>query len=176
MNRRWFVVAVILSTLYAFALPITESKADDPLNAFPTAEDSADDRVKRLREAELQAIQVPVKRDQVVLSIATASPLEEPDEPPTELEPWLLVFADGRINCGSQTPLQTERRNDTLTRPELLWLLHLAVNECQILSRTTDEIDENYRTQQGKRPLESPDEAHLLCQLAPLCPLATAAE
>ena len=159
MNRRWFIVAVILSTLYAFALPTTESKADDPLNAFPTEEDSADDKVKRLCEAELQAIQVPVKRDQVVLSIATASPSEEPGKPPAEPEPWLLVFADGRINCGSLAPLQVSRRDDTLTESELLWLLHLAVNECRILSRSTEEIDEDYQAQQGKRPSkEEPQE------------------
>ena len=149
MNHHKFVIVALLCILSTLTCPTAELHADDPLKAFPTPEKPVEQRVKELTEAELQAIRTPQNADQLVLSIATV-PSGAKQEVPAEAKPWLRTFADGRIECGSLMESQSGRRHDTLTKAELVWLLHLAVNKCQILSRSTNDIEEDYRRQDRK--------------------------
>lgn len=117
--------------------------ADDPLNTFPTAEEPVEDRVRRLTEADLKAIQLPENGEQLVLSVSLGPNMDDEKEEAKPIQ-RLRVFADGRLECHTsipQAPSQfTEGRKDRLTHTELKWLLHLAVNECHILSRTSKDI------------------------------------
>ncbi len=142
-----------MGILLAGALAIAEGRADDPLDAFPTAEKTVEQRVKGLSDAERQAIRLPEKGTDVVFSIAMLPTANGPGDGAAKTEPWLRVFADGRINCGSSMPLPGARRDDTLTKAELAWLLHLAVDECQILSRTTKDIEAEYQRSRQARPV-----------------------
>jgi hypothetical protein len=147
-------LAVIIAT-FTFTCPIFESHAaDDPLKAFPTRDDPVEARVNRLTEAELQAIKVPEAGDELIFSIAKgpAADTRQPDE--AEVEPWVRVFSDGRIDCGSLSGFQVERRQDHLTKPELTWLLHLAVNECKFLSRSTKEVADDYQARGRTLPVK----------------------
>jgi len=151
MNQlRQFAIVLVY---FSLAILPTVSRADDPLDAFPTAENTAEDRVKKLSEVELQAITLPADGNQIVLSI-TYLPLadsQQPDALPTE--PLLRVFADGRIDCGSLLLAHKERAKDSLSKSELQWLLHLATNECQILTRSTKAISDNYKSRR-RRPAD----------------------
>lgn len=51
-----------------------------------------------------------------------------------ELQPWLTVHADGRTVCQSAN---SQPITATISHTELKWLLHLAVNECDLLSKKT---------------------------------------
>jgi hypothetical protein len=148
-HKNLSVVALILATCTLTWRP-AELRADDPLKAFPTAENSAADRVKRLNASELRAIKLPGDKNQLVFSMTVSPPSEGPQDA-AAAEPWLRVFADGRIDCSSHD-LATERRDDKLTKDELLWLLHLAVNECQLLTRSTKDIETAYKKENPDPP------------------------
>jgi hypothetical protein len=124
-------------------LVICEVHADDPLNAFPTALASAAVRLKELTEEQLKTIQLPEKKSDLVFSIATV-PINVDDETDARrMEPWLKVFADGHIDCRNQILWKAKRCQDRIEHPELLWLLHLAVNESHIPSRSTADIEKD---------------------------------
>ncbi len=126
--------------------------ADDPLNAFPTAKKPIEDRVAGLSARELEALRLPQKKSELVLSIARAPAAIDGEGQAKEPDPWLRVYADGRIDCGGFMNLPGPRRTDQLSDAELTWLLHLAVNECQLLTRRTQELEEavNKETAQSK--------------------------
>lgn len=162
MQRERFTALVSIVATLTLASPIAAINADDPLKAFPTAENPAEERVKRLTEGELKALEIPDDADTVVFSIATG-PASAGESPLTvEAEPWLRVFADGKIDCGNVLPLPGKRRSDMLTTPELTWLLHLAVNECVILDRTTSRIDAAYQQRGAKRVANSEPQNYYL--------------
>jgi hypothetical protein len=134
----------ILSIVSALAHILATAHASDPINAFPTSEKPVEARVKELTAEQLRAIELPSKHDDVVFSIAKIPIVGPPTN--TEPEPYLRVLADGRIDCKSLIGLpEVERRHDTLTKAELTWLLHLAVNECQVMRRTSRGIDDQYK-------------------------------
>lgn len=153
MKHDRFFGLMLVGIVLAAAFPVAGAHADDPLDAFPTAEKTVEQRVKGLSDAERQAIRLPEKGTDLVFSIAMVPTSNGPGDAATKAEPWLRVFADGRINCGSSMPLPVARRDDTLTKAELAWLLHLAVDECQILSRTTKDIEENFQRSRSARPV-----------------------
>ncbi len=153
MIRHRFLGLMLVGILLSAAIPVAEAHADDPLDAFPTAEKTAAQRVKGLSDAQREAIRLPEKGTDVVFSIAMLPTANGPGDAATKAEPWLRVFADGRINCGSSMPLSVERRDDTLTKAELAWLLHLAVDECQILSRTTKDIEAEFQQSRSAKPV-----------------------
>jgi hypothetical protein len=150
MQREKFTTLVLFVAALILASPLAAISADDPLNAFPTMENTVEERVKRLTEGELKEIEVPEDADTVVFSIATGPASVERSPRTVEVEPWLRVFADGTIDCGNVLPLPGKRSTDTLTKPELTWLLHLAANECVILDRTTSRIDAAYQQRGAK--------------------------
>ena len=139
--------------------------ADEQNENVATAESPADERIKKLTDDERSAIQISSDSDQVVLSIAT-TPFSGPKQPATATtEPWLKVFAGGRTQCRNIRVGQAERFDDTLSRAELTWLLHLATNRAQILHRTTEEIEGAYQLRDHPdRPL--PSTRHLRYQLS----------
>jgi hypothetical protein len=154
MNSNKLRGVALLSCISLSVIAIPELLADDPLNAFPTTDSPAEDRVKQLPDAELKMLQLAGTPDELVFSIATVPSPEAVKQGASEPEPWLRVFADGRINCGSRINTTTLRRDDKLTNAELMWLLHLAVNECKILSRTTPDIQVEKQEPGQKRPRE----------------------
>jgi|APCry1669189070_1035195.scaffolds.fasta_scaffold05100_2 hypothetical protein len=157
MTRLAIVIPAALGVVLAWSVPPGRSLADDPLKAMPTAEDSTEAKVKRLTEAELQTIVLPEQGDQVVLSIAYHPPATQQNESAEQPELWLRVYADGRIDCPGPMQANTQRCTDDLTSNELLWLLHLTVNECQGLVRSTDDIQADYEVNgQPKSAGDSP--------------------
>jgi len=144
MNHHHLIRVLLPCIISTLMHPLASLGADDPLNAFPTAEKPVDQRVSELTPAELQAIRVPAKDDQLVFSIAMVPfPADQKDDEQNDAAktgPWLRVFANGRLDGGSHQQPSDQRRADTLTKAELTWLLHLAVNECQILTRSTNDI------------------------------------
>lgn len=140
--------------MLGFAWSATRLRADDPLIAFPTAERPAEQRVQELTENEREAIRLPADPDQVVFTL-TENHFDGAEAEGADVKPWIRVFADGRTDCGHLLPFVTERREDRLTSAELSWLLHLAVNECRMLSRTTQEVAEEYERWTGPSPSEA---------------------
>jgi len=130
--------------------------ADDPLRAFPTRDNTVEQRVKALGAAEKKTIRLPKNKGSLVFSITAAPAADDPPSGAATPDPWLRVFADGRADCGGDTPLQVERHEDMLAESELAWLLHLAVNECQILSGTTKDIEREF--QQSGQSRSAPGE------------------
>ena len=120
-------------------------EADDPLNAFPTSADSTDDRVKRLTDAEREAIRTPEQGEKPVFIVARGLLNEGRLDATAEAEPWLRVFPDGNIDCQALMIANAERCKDKLTKSELDWLMHLAVNECGILKRSTNDVEADFR-------------------------------
>lgn len=147
-DSRW--KPLLHGLLVTLIVPVA-ARADDPLQAFPTEELPAEVRVQQLTEAQRNRLKLPENGDQVVFSISTVRPAPANTMPPAnavkpaevqnEPTPWLRVFADGRIEARSETNPDAAYCQDTLAKAELAWLLHLAVGECEILERTSPEID-----------------------------------
>ena len=150
----------VLGVLSSAICPDAALPADDPWNAFPTADMSADERVKGLTAAQLQAIRIPENGADLVLSFSTIRPTDGQQKSAPEDGLWLRVFANGQIDCRSLISLPTDRRSDTLTKPELAWLLHLAVNECQITKRSTKEIEDDFQRTVTKLPVTGEPPSH----------------
>ena len=112
---------------------------DDPLNALPTQELPVQQRVRQLSEAERHKVALPEDRGRRVLCIST----DQPSPAPAGLsaKPLLRVFADGRIEAQIDLNRNPQLCEDQLTEDELTWLLHLAVNQCDLLNRTPDSVE-----------------------------------
>ena len=140
--RVLLAVAIVLMATFGAMEPLC---GDDPLDAFPTADNSAADRVARLNASELAKIDLPADPKKVVFSfnmIQLGENGERIDSPPL-----LRVRADGAFDCANYVERRINagspeiRRSGRLTKAELQWLLHMAVNECDMLSKTTDGIE-----------------------------------
>jgi hypothetical protein len=120
--------------------------ASDVLDLVPTREKPVDARVKALTKEQLRAIELPSDGNTVVISITKLPTSTKGSDSPTDPKPYLIVHADGKIDCQNPIPLPgIQRRQDTLSKDELTWLLHLAVNECHIVQRTSEAIDAAYQ-------------------------------
>ena len=152
---RPFAVTVLLlvaGSTVAFAEKLyPEDYADVPTAARPAAT-----RIKELSPGELQLIETPADHDQIVFSIAEVRPVDSIESADPPATPWLLVYADGRIHCTSLLSSKAPACDDTLTKAELTWLLHLAVNRAGILNRSTKQIEAAFEAEQkGSRPIPS---------------------
>lgn len=132
---------LILRSLFAVLTVVVSCErlsGDDPLGAMPTATESVGVKVSRLTVAQRNAIKLPKDHTQLVLSIAATDAKDE------EPHPWFKAYADGKIECAQMFVKSEELAKDKLTQDELLWLLHLAVNECRALERTTADLQASY--------------------------------
>jgi hypothetical protein len=125
---------------------------------LPPEQENLAEKVRALSKSELEAIRLPENRSELVLSIAAIADAKAGEAAAPKTEPWLRVFADGRIDCANPEIASDKRHEDTLTQDELVWLLHLAVNECQILRRSTQGIADDI-AKSGDRgpPKEEPN-------------------
>jgi hypothetical protein len=147
--------AFSLFVISAALLPLSfigEVQADDPLNAFPTALAPVEARLQELTDEQLKAIRLPDDAAQMVLSLATIPIGADPTMDPRRREPWLTVYADGSLDCRHPILWQSDRCEDRLERAELLWLLHLAVNECQIPERSSADVEEDFERRRNSAP------------------------
>jgi len=145
MNRSKFMWLAVLSLASAAPNARVFLRASEQLQDFPTAERPVEDRAARLSNTEQQAIQIPANPEQLVFSLAAFYPADANHPEGTEADPWLRVFADGRAECKGALGGKGKASIDKLTKSELTWLLHLAVNESQLLKRSTKEINDAYQ-------------------------------
>jgi hypothetical protein len=145
MALSWLLLAVVVSE--------SARALDDPLDALPTERKPAEQRVKALTAKQLEAIQLPEDGKSVVFSITEVpAGTTVTDENRGKLpEPYLQVFADGRVDCTNQKNVpDTSRYSDTLTSAELTWLMHLVVNESKLMALDGNKFDAALRTRLNK--------------------------
>ncbi len=106
--------------------------------ADPEEPESADDWVTSLDDQSLRQIELPVDSDQTVFVMHHDRQLLEQAK---EGEPWVTVFANGKIRCGSRMSQSGKQVESKLKPNELKWLLHLAVNECRLLERSSEDYE-----------------------------------
>ncbi len=145
MNRSKLLFLAVLSLAFTEFNPRFVLRAGEQVIDFPTPDNPVEERVKHLSDAEQQAIQVPENSDQLAFSVAVFYPSDENRPEETEAEPWLRVFADGRAECKCALGIKSKASIDKLTKSELTWLLHLAVNKSELLTRSTKEINDEYQ-------------------------------
>jgi hypothetical protein len=145
MNKHFNKSVLVASCFLIAAAFSTPARAlDDPLEAFPTEKKPAEQRVKALTAKQLDAIQMPTDSQSVVFSITeipagTTVTDENRDKLP---EPYLQVFADGRVDCTNHKPTpDTARYTDKLSPAELTWLMHLIVNESKLMTLDSNKFD-----------------------------------
>lgn len=133
-----------IGVLFFCWLSANQLLADDPINAMPTPEESIKVKVAKLTAAEREAIELPDDTNQVVFQLTLKRDADQADV--ASPEPWLRVYADGRIDATTTNliPKNPHQRSDRLTEDELVWLLHLIINRCEALERSTADILEAY--------------------------------
>lgn len=99
---------------------------------------SAVDLVKTLSVEQLKSVELPDEPEAIVLAIyRPASRLVSPDQH----KPQLTAFANGRVVCSGNVSMNAKPVEGMITQEELTWLLHLAVNECGILSKDSKDYE-----------------------------------
>lgn len=97
---------------------------------------SASDWVKSLDDKLLQKIELSKDPDAKVFVMHHAMSVGGQSN---EQEPWITVFADGKIVCRSRMSQAAKPVESKLNADERNWLLHLAVNECRLLERNSGD-------------------------------------
>lgn len=136
------VIALPLWASFLLCFLSFHAWADDLLSALPTTTDSLQAKLGRLTRKQNENLKVPVSKNQVVLGIS----VREAGSQGSDAKPVSLftAIADGRIVARNYAPLSAEPKDGRVSEEELRWLIHLAVNECEAMSRSTDEMRRNY--------------------------------
>ena len=121
---------------------VKEQERLEKLKAIRAADsdrqESAVDWVKALDDDSLQQIGMPKESDVKVFVMHHGMSLGGQSK---EQEPWVTVFANGRIVCRSRMSQASKPVESKLDADELKWLLHLAVNECRLLERNSEDYE-----------------------------------
>ncbi|MBL9164579.1 MAG: hypothetical protein JNL18_17760 [Planctomycetaceae bacterium] len=119
--------------------------ADDSVGASPTTDNSAVECVKQLSREELSKIELPTDAEKTVFSFNFVA--RGGNDQRSDALPLLRVRADGEFECGNRAERYINvgtpeiRRSGVLSKDELQWLLHLAINDCKMLLNTTASIE-----------------------------------
>jgi len=98
------------------------------------ASESTEDLVQTLSDRQLMRLEVPADLNTAVFSMYRPLPRKTSSK---RQQPWVTVFADKRLVCRSISSPTAKPVKTSISQAELTWLLHLAVNECEILEKRT---------------------------------------